>query len=66
MEYRGVMIVAYRLVLHHILQITDDCCATELVTACRDQWLVHVQRNGTGRPNRPKVNIADRPVQGRA
>jgi len=64
-EYRGVVIVAYRLVLHHVLQVADDGCATELVTPCRNQRLVHVQRNGAGRPNLPKIDITDRLVQTR-
>ena len=65
MEYRGVVIVAYRLVLQHVLQIADDGCGTEIATACRNQWLVHVQRDGAGCPNRPEVNITDRLIQRR-
>ena len=43
MEHRSVVIIADALVIHHILQVTDDFGGAQVVASGRNQRLVHVQ-----------------------
>jgi hypothetical protein len=48
LEHRGIVIVSYPLVVHHVLKITDNCSGPEIPSPGRNKRLVHVKSDGTG------------------
>ncbi len=57
-ENRGVVIIANPLVIHHVLEITDNRGSGQIPAACRNQRLVHMQGNGAGGANPAEINSA--------
>jgi hypothetical protein len=47
-EYGGVVVIADIRMLHHVLQIANECSCLQIFATGRDQRLVHVQGIGVG------------------
>ena len=56
MEHRRVVVVADPLVVHHVLEVTDDSRRPQVRAARGNQRLVHVKRDAEGAPHASEVD----------
>jgi hypothetical protein len=55
-KHARVVVVSRMLVIEHVLQVADQRCARERAGSCRDQRLMHVQRDRAGAAHAAEVD----------